>query len=68
VTLGERGRIIAHAAMDAGLPATKITILDQVEQAIQYLQPNLKPDDVVLVKGSNMMRMDRIVSVLEYQS
>jgi UDP-N-acetylmuramyl pentapeptide synthase len=54
--------------MDAGLPAAKITILDQVEEAIQYLQPNLKPDDVVLVKGSNMMRMDRIVSVLEYQS
>ena len=68
VTLGERGRIIAYAAMDAGLPAAKITILDQVEQAIQYLQPNLKPDDVVLVKGSNMMGMDRIVSVLEYQS
>lgn len=68
VTLGERGQIIAQAAMDAGLPANKITILDQVEQVIQYLHPDLKPDDVVLIKGSNMMRMDRIVSALEYQS
>jgi len=68
VTLGERGRIIAQAALDAGLPPNKITMLDQVEQAIQYLQPDLKPDDVVLVKGSNMMRMDRIVTALEYQS
>ncbi|OGN99073.1 MAG: hypothetical protein A2Z71_09720 [Chloroflexi bacterium RBG_13_50_21] len=68
VTIGERGRIIAEAAMDAGLPPSKIIILDQVEQAIQYLKPDLKPDDVVLVKGSNMMRMDRIVSELEYQS
>jgi len=68
VTLGELGRIIAQAALDAGLPPDKITMLDQAEQVIQYLQPNLKPDDVVLVKGSNMMRMDRIVAALEYQS
>ena len=67
VTIGERGRIIAQTAMEAGLPASKITILDQVEQVIQFLQPALKPDDVVLVKGSNVMRMDRIVSALEYQ-
>jgi UDP-N-acetylmuramoyl-tripeptide--D-alanyl-D-alanine ligase len=67
VTLGERGRIIAQAAMEAGLPTNKITILDQVEQVIKYLKPELKPDDVVLVKGSNMMRMDSIVSALEYQ-
>jgi UDP-N-acetylmuramoyl-tripeptide--D-alanyl-D-alanine ligase len=68
VTLGERGKIIAKAAWEAGLPSVKITALDSVEQAIQYLRPNLKPDDVVLVKGSNIMRMDRIVSALEYQS
>jgi UDP-N-acetylmuramoyl-tripeptide--D-alanyl-D-alanine ligase len=68
VTIGERGRIIAEAAMQAGLTTTKINIMDQVEQAIQYLQASLKPQDVVLVKGSNMMRMDRIVSALEYQS
>jgi UDP-N-acetylmuramyl pentapeptide synthase len=68
VTLGERGRMIAEAALEAGLPAEKITVLDQVEQIIQYLQPNLKFEDIVLVKGSNLMRMDRIVSALEYQS
>jgi UDP-N-acetylmuramyl pentapeptide synthase len=59
--------MIAQAALDEGLPAGRITILDQAEQAIQYLQPVLRADDVVLVKGSNMMRMDRIVSVLEVQ-
>jgi UDP-N-acetylmuramoyl-tripeptide--D-alanyl-D-alanine ligase len=68
VTLGERGKMIAGAALEAGLPANKITILDEAEQAILYLQPNLKPTDVVLIKGSNLMRMDRIVSALEYQS
>jgi UDP-N-acetylmuramoyl-tripeptide--D-alanyl-D-alanine ligase len=68
VTLGERGKMIANAALEAGLPANKVTILDDADKAIQYLQPNLKPEDVVLVKGSNLMRMDRIVSALEYHS
>jgi UDP-N-acetylmuramoyl-tripeptide--D-alanyl-D-alanine ligase len=68
VTLGERGKIIAEAALEAGLPVDKITALDQVEQVIQYLLPSLNSNDIVLVKGSNLMRMDRIVSVLEYHS
>ncbi len=68
VTLGERGKMIADAALEAGLAADKIVILEKAEQAIQYLQPNLKPEDVVLIKGSNLMRMDRIVSALEVQS
>lgn len=68
VTVGELSKIIAQAAFDSGLLASHIVVLDQVEQAIQYLQPRLKPDDVVLVKGSNMMKMDRIVSALEYHS
>jgi UDP-N-acetylmuramoyl-tripeptide--D-alanyl-D-alanine ligase len=67
VTLGERGKVIAEAALEAGLPIDRITALEDVEQAIQYLQPNLRSNDIVLVKGSNMMRMDRIVSALEYR-
>jgi UDP-N-acetylmuramoyl-tripeptide--D-alanyl-D-alanine ligase len=67
VTLGDRGKIIAEAALEAGLPVGKITALDQVEQVIHYLQLKLNSNDVVLVKGSNLMKMDRIVSALEYQ-
>ncbi len=66
VTIGELGRVIAQAAFEAGLPAKRITALEQVDQAIEFLQPNLKPDDIVLVKGSNLMHMERIVSALEY--
>jgi UDP-N-acetylmuramoyl-tripeptide--D-alanyl-D-alanine ligase len=66
ITVGERGKMIAKSALEEGLPANKISSFDQVEQVIKYLQPYLKSDDVVLVKGSNMMRMDQIVSALEY--
>ncbi len=68
ITVGERGKMIANAALAAGLPVNKVTALEQVEQAIQYLQPNLQAGDVVLVKGSNLMRMDRIVSALEVEA
>ena len=68
VTVGERGRMIAAAACRAGLPAEVITELDTVEQAIEFLQKSLQADDVVLVKGSHGMRMERIVSALEYRS
>jgi UDP-N-acetylmuramoyl-tripeptide--D-alanyl-D-alanine ligase len=68
ITVGERARMIAAAACRAGLPATHITELDTVEQAIDLLQDQLRAEDVVLVKGSHGMRMERIVAALEYIS
>jgi UDP-N-acetylmuramoyl-tripeptide--D-alanyl-D-alanine ligase len=65
VTVGKLGRLIAEAALSNGLDASKVIAFDQVEEAIKYLKPNLQAEDVVLVKGSNMVRMDRIVSALE---
>lgn len=68
VTIGERGRMIAAAACRAGLPASSITELETVEQAIELLRQKLTLQDVVLVKGSRGMRMDRIVTALEVRS
>jgi UDP-N-acetylmuramoyl-tripeptide--D-alanyl-D-alanine ligase len=68
VTIGERGRMIAAAACRAGLPASNITELETVEQAVELLRQRLTSEDVVLVKGSRGMRMDRIVSALEVHS
>lgn len=67
ITVGQLGRLIADAALTAGLPAAVITALDNTEQAVEYLRPHLQPQDVVLVKGSHGMRMDRIVSALEVE-
>ena len=65
VTVGERGRMIARAARQSGLADQYITQLDDVPQVIEYLSNRLASGDVVLVKGSHGMRMDRIVSALE---
>ena len=66
ITVGERARMIAASACRAGLPAACITELDSVEQAIELLQHRLRADDVVLIKGSHGMHMERIVAALEY--
>ena len=65
VTVGDRGRMIAAAASRAGLPDSMITEFEDSQGAIQYLQESLSPNDVVLVKGSHGIRMDKIVAALE---
>jgi len=65
VTVGERSRMIAETARSAGLAPGVITELETTDQAIQLLSGRLQTGDVVLVKGSHGMRMDRIVTVLE---
>jgi UDP-N-acetylmuramoyl-tripeptide--D-alanyl-D-alanine ligase len=67
VTIGELGGIIARAAFKSGLAETSITQLDTTQQAISYLKPKLGSEDIVLVKGSRGMQMDRIVAALEYR-
>ena len=65
VVVGELGKIIAAAARRAGLSEQMITELDDSHQAIAFLKGRLASKDVVLVKGSRGMQMDRIVTALE---
>lgn len=66
ITVGERGRLIAQAARGAGLPAFAVTSLENTAQVVEILKADLKAGDIVLVKGSRSMRMDRVVADLEY--
>jgi len=65
VTVGRLGRMIAAAACRAGLSRSVVTELADSDEAIEYLQSSLKANDVVLIKGSHGMRMDRITAALE---
>jgi len=65
ITVGERGRIIAETAKQAGLSPTAVTCVQDATAASNLLRYNLKSDDVVLVKGSHGLRMDRISTILE---
>ena len=63
--IGEKGRMIASAARKAGLAAGQITWLPDVPAAIDLLRVELKAGEVVLIKGSNGLHMNRIVHALE---
>ncbi len=65
VCLGPRAKRIASAAQKAGLPSSSVAEFDVAQQVVEYLQPRLKAQDVVLVKGSYDMHMDLIVASLE---
>jgi UDP-N-acetylmuramoyl-tripeptide--D-alanyl-D-alanine ligase len=66
IAVGERARMIAAAAYRAGLPEQAITELEDASQAIELLKGRLGPNDIVLIKGSRGMYMERIVAGLEW--
>jgi UDP-N-acetylmuramyl pentapeptide synthase len=59
--VGIRARAMAQAALVAGLPEDCIYQYDDADRAGKELQNWLRSGDVVLVKGSQSMRMERIV-------
>jgi UDP-N-acetylmuramoyl-tripeptide--D-alanyl-D-alanine ligase len=68
LTLGERAHIIAAAARRATGKKRTIEEFDEVEPLMEWLHSHLTKDDVVLIKGSHGLRMDRIISSLELRS
>ena len=68
VTIGALGHMIADSARWAGMRSGKITEFENTDEAISHLQKSLTEKDVVLVKGSHGIRMDRIVTALEIPS
>jgi UDP-N-acetylmuramoyl-tripeptide--D-alanyl-D-alanine ligase len=65
ITVGPRARIIAEAALAGGMAAKSITCVDAVPQAIEIIKSQIGAGDVVLIKGSHGLRMDRIVREIE---
>jgi UDP-N-acetylmuramoyl-tripeptide--D-alanyl-D-alanine ligase len=65
VTVGPRARMIAEEARDAGLSDAAVVELENSDQALQFLQRTIQRGDVVLVKGSRGVKLDRIVPALE---
>jgi len=68
LTLGERAHMIAGAARRTIGKRKSIIEFDDVEPLVEWLSDNLTKDDVVLIKGSHGLHMDRIISSLEMRS
>ncbi len=59
--------MIADAAIRAGKAPKKVSNFENTDQVVEALRDLLKEGDVVLVKGSHGLRMDRIVTNLEVE-
>lgn len=61
ITVGIRARGIADGALGAGLPESKVRQYEDAHRAGNELESFLGEDDIVLVKGSQSIRAERIV-------
>ncbi|KND48929.1 MAG: UDP-N-acetylmuramoyl-tripeptide--D-alanyl-D-alanine ligase [Parcubacteria bacterium C7867-005] len=61
VTVGIRSRYIAESALNEGMDESKVLQFDGSEEAGSYIQNIIKKGDLVLVKGSQGVRMERVV-------
>jgi len=64
VTVGFRARDIAQAALDNGMADTQVLQYEDSARAGDELKNMVQEGDVVLCKGSQVMRMERIVEQL----
>jgi len=64
ITVGFRARDIAEGALDAGMADAAILQYEDARKAARELKQMLKQKDVVLVKGSQSIRMERVVEEL----
>ena len=55
---------IVEGAIAAGIPRTQTKFFASAEHAAEFLQEFIRPGDVLLVKGSRGVKMERIVEAL----
>lgn len=68
ITVGDLAIQMAKSARQAGLSATQVASVNNATEATELLETILKEGDVVLIKGSHGLRMDRIAAALEVAS
>ncbi len=67
VTVGPRSVGFAKGASDSGMIKSKIKSFNNSIDAGEYLKENIKSGDLVLVKGSQGVRMERAVAMLMFK-
>ncbi len=61
ITVGEASKHTAHAAREAGMPEHQVITFADSATAGRYLQDAIKEGDIVLIKGSQGVRMEKAV-------
>lgn len=64
VAVGLRGKFFAEGALKARMSKRKIFIFETSYEAGNFLKEEIKKDDVILIKGSQGVRMERVTKAL----
>lgn len=64
ITVGSRGRLIAEEALQGGMSRDCVISVDDADAAIPVLEETIQAQDVILVKGSRGVGLDRVVAAL----
>ncbi len=64
IAVGPRARVIGAEALALGMPTDHVYIVEDALAAVPILEETVQAGDVILIKGSLGMRMDRIVAAL----
>lgn len=61
VTVGIRAKFIGDGLVDAGFPAERIKYFADSEEAGIFLQNQIKTGDIIFIKGSQAIRLEKVV-------
>ena len=64
VTVGELASLIARSAIDSGMPRSNVTEYEDSVAASKEMPTKVQEHDVILVKGSRAIKMERVVEGL----
>jgi UDP-N-acetylmuramoyl-tripeptide--D-alanyl-D-alanine ligase len=64
VAVGDLGQLIGEEALLVGMPADRVYMAKNAAEAIVLLENIIQSDDIVLVKGSRGVQLDRVVTAL----
>ncbi len=65
ITVGPRGKLIAESSREAGLARKYISSFDVVDDALEPVLQTLRKGDLVLVKASRGIGLDKIVEAIK---
>ncbi len=64
IAVGPRSKFIAEGALDKGFPKSKLERFDNAKVAAEFLKGFIKAGDLVLLKGSQGVRLERAVEAI----